>query len=298
LNKTVKTLKDLFQRRVTIMVVPHDTAPVRQVRISLALLLAAGVFVLGLAGTAAIGLINQADYTRTRIANGILKEKSLLLAGEITEVRRSMRLSQTLDNKVRAMLGLKAKPAAGENDPGSLARMVEDNTVSKENISRYINEIKLEGWLRSKNLQEMTQLMAATPIGSPVRGGWITSRFGYRTVIGQNVGTGGVLKGFHPGIDIAHQTGTPVRATAAGRVTVSGVNGGYGKLVCVSHGCGYTTYYGHNSKLKVKEGDWVKRGQVIALLGRTGNATGPHVHYEVRRYGVAINPLRYIRIGR
>ena len=90
-------------------------------------------------------------------------------------------------------------------------------------------------------------------------------------------------------------TGTIVRAAADGIVTFSGSNGGYGLLVRIDHGDGVETRYAHNSRLVVKAGQRVKRGQIIAYSGNTGNSTGPHLHFEIRLRGVAYDPLKYIR---
>lgn len=96
----------------------------------------------------------------------------------------------------------------------------------------------------------------------------------------------------HTGIDYGAPTGTPILATANGRVTFAGWKGGYGKLIIVKHPNGYQTYYGHCSRLLKKKGQLVQQGQVIARVGRTGVATGPHVHYEVRVGRKPINPNR------
>lgn len=94
----------------------------------------------------------------------------------------------------------------------------------------------------------------------------------------------------HTGIDYGSPTGTPILATANGRVTFAGWKSGYGRLVIVKHPNGYLTYYGHCSRLLVKTGQLVEQGQTIARVGQTGVATGPHVHYEVRVNGKPINP--------
>jgi murein DD-endopeptidase MepM/ murein hydrolase activator NlpD len=94
----------------------------------------------------------------------------------------------------------------------------------------------------------------------------------------------------HTGIDYGAPTGTPIFATANGRVIFSGRKGGYGKLIIVKHPNGYQTYYGHCSRLLKKKGQLVEQGQVIARVGSTGISTGPHVHYEVRVNGKPINP--------
>ena len=101
----------------------------------------------------------------------------------------------------------------------------------------------------------------------------------------------------HPGLDIANKTGTPLYAAEDGKVIISqgGYNGGYGNTILLDHGDGVRTRYGHASKLYVKVGDTVKRGEVIAAMGSTGRSTGPHIHFEVIINGTKYNPLNYIR---
>jgi len=99
----------------------------------------------------------------------------------------------------------------------------------------------------------------------------------------------------HEGIDLGVPDGTAVRAAAAGQVVVAGERlSGYGRLLVVDHGAGLSTVYAHNSELVVAEGDSVSRGQVIALSGHTGRVTAPHLHFEVRRDGEAVDPLPYL----
>ena len=98
----------------------------------------------------------------------------------------------------------------------------------------------------------------------------------------------------HEGIDIAVPSGTPVHAAAAGTVVYAGWLGGYGNIVVVDHGNGLSTAYGHNSSLSVAQGASVGAGSVIALSGNTGHSTGPHVHFEVRVNGAAVDPTRYL----
>ncbi|MCM0650699.1 peptidoglycan DD-metalloendopeptidase family protein [Clostridium swellfunianum] len=99
----------------------------------------------------------------------------------------------------------------------------------------------------------------------------------------------------HEGIDIAVSTGTNVKAYADGKVTYSGWQSGYGNVVIISHSNGLQTYYGHNSKLLVKDGQRVSVGDIIAKSGNTGRSTGPHVHFEVRKNGAPVNPFSYLR---
>ena len=120
----------------------------------------------------------------------------------------------------------------------------------------------------------------------PVKG-YVSSEYGYRTIFGEYK--------MHYGIDIAAPTGTKITAAASGKVTFSGEKGSYGNLVIIDHGNGYVTYYGHNSELKATVGSFVNAGDVIALCGATGNATGPHCHFEVRINGSCQNPRGYLK---
>ena len=127
----------------------------------------------------------------------------------------------------------------------------------------------------------MTSAPSASGFVWPVQG-ILTSSFGWR------------WGRMHEGIDIAVGSGTPVVASAAGTVIVAGWMGGYGNLVVVDHGNGIATAYGHNTSVAVGVGQSVAQGQVIAYSGNTGNSTGPHVHFEVRVNGGAVDPLGYL----
>ncbi len=102
-------------------------------------------------------------------------------------------------------------------------------------------------------------------------------------------------KQFHTGQDFAAPYGTRVRAAEAGRVVFAGWDGSYGRKIAISHGGGTETWYGHLSRINVKVGQRVKVGQLIGRVGATGNVTGPHLHFEVRRYGNPINPVKWLR---
>ena len=129
--------------------------------------------------------------------------------------------------------------------------------------------------------------LSSTPTIWPVRG-WVTSDFGYR----RSPFT--LASDFHPGIDIAASWGTPIVAPADGVVTFSGFKNGYGQMVAIDHGFGVMTRYGHTSQLLVHEGEKIKRGAKIALVGSTGHSTGPHLHYEIHVDNVAVDPMKYI----
>lgn len=142
----------------------------------------------------------------------------------------------------------------------------------------------LEDLLLASRLQKKVR-----PSGWPIDDGWISSNFGWRT----DPFTGRYA--FHPGIDFAAPSGSNVEAVAAGIVTEAGEHSGYGLLVEINHGNGYVTRYGHNSRILVKVGDKVNKGQRISLMGSTGRSTGPHVHFEVLYNGEVVNPEQYIQ---
>jgi murein DD-endopeptidase MepM/ murein hydrolase activator NlpD len=127
------------------------------------------------------------------------------------------------------------------------------------------------------------------PQGRPVNSGWISSYFGKRT----DPFTGKPAN--HTGIDFAGKLGAEIDAVADGVVTWSGDRYGYGIMVEINHGNGYSTRYAHNSENLVQVGDEVKKGQTVALMGRTGRATGPNLHFEVLRNGRRVNPVNFIR---
>jgi murein DD-endopeptidase MepM/ murein hydrolase activator NlpD len=126
------------------------------------------------------------------------------------------------------------------------------------------------------------------PVLRPVPGGWVSSGFGRRT----DPFTG--RPAAHLGIDFAGLRNSAIVASGAGIVTHSGPHRGYGNLVEIDHGGGYVSRYGHNASNLVAVGDRVKAGQVIALMGATGRATGNHLHFEILRDGRPVNPARLV----
>ena len=142
----------------------------------------------------------------------------------------------------------------------------------------------LESVLMNQNLKERVY-----PQGRPVKSGWLSSYFGKRT----DPFTGKPAN--HTGIDFAGKMGAEIVAVADGVVTWSGDRYGYGIMVEINHGNGYATRYAHNSENLVAVGDEVRKGQVVALMGETGRATGPNLHFEVLQNGRRVNPVKFIR---
>jgi murein DD-endopeptidase MepM/ murein hydrolase activator NlpD len=130
-----------------------------------------------------------------------------------------------------------------------------------------------------------------SPAGRPVKSGWMSSYFGRRT----DPFTGKPAN--HKGVDFAGKEGAEVVAVADGVVTWSSKRYGYGQLVEINHGNGYATRYAHNSENLVDVGQEVRKGQTVALMGDTGRATGPNLHFEVLHKGRAVNPVKFIQQG-
>jgi murein DD-endopeptidase MepM/ murein hydrolase activator NlpD len=160
------------------------------------------------------------------------------------------------------------------------------NAISARILSQEKSYKEIEGMLRNKE-----KLLASTPAIQPVANKdlkRVASGFGsridpvYKTIK------------FHAGLDFAAPQGTPIYATADGRVTTAGNTGnGFGNHVEINHGYGYETLYGHMFRIKVRSGQVVKRGEVIGWVGSTGKSTGPHLHYEVHKGGRSLDPIYF-----
>ena len=173
--------------------------------------------------------------------------------------------------------------------PGDLLR--EMRKLDSRLDSQIRTMITLREELMNQTYGMQVQLLntnATTPDIWPVKGE-ISSYFGYRSSPG-----GGIGSTYHEGIDIAGDYGLPIEATASGTITQAGWVGGYGNLVEIKHPGGIVTRYGHNSAILVTVGQHVDQGSVIAIMGSTGNSTGPHCHYEVRVNGTAVDPLYFL----
>ena len=142
------------------------------------------------------------------------------------------------------------------------------------------------------HIDRLTRTLGAVPIRKPLLGDIdMSSTFGVRS---DPFGRGPAM---HSGVDFRGDPGDPVRATAAGKIVSAGWNGGYGKMVEIDHGNGFTTRYGHLSEISAKVGQSVHAGQIVGRVGSTGRSTGPHLHYETRIEGDAVDPQKFLRAG-
>ncbi len=212
------------------------------------------------------------------------------LVADFEGVQQQMNDLVATEARVRQLANLETIPQGLPVAIGGLAKTDPTETVSA--IQRQINKLQVDIELRRHSqenvrnlLNDHVSLRRATPKGWPTKG-WLTSYFGMRKspFTGRRV--------MHEGLDIAANTGTPVVATADGIVVRANYCPDYGKIVVIDHGYGYRTIFGHNSKLLVKTGQKIERGDMIAQVGNTGQSTGSHLHYEMRLNGVPIDPRK------
>ncbi len=175
------------------------------------------------------------------------------------------------------------------SDSRTLGPVLNDYEVDVEQLSQLIesqtsNMVKLVD-----EVEEQLEFLDAEPNQWPATGR-LSSPFGKRVSPTNRFRTE-----FHQGIDIAGPSGSDISAAGSGIVTYSGYNGGYGRMVIVSHGYGYTSVYAHNSQTLVEVGDRVEKGDLIAKMGSTGRATGTHLHFEVRLHGEPVDPLTILK---
>jgi len=221
------------------------------------------------------------------------------LKNKTSEIEEKLRSITELQETVKSMVGLK------ESDENNSMSTTSRGGVSRtrmdlqpyEITTNLENQIDELSELLDKSTEDLSDLIGdveerleyldAKPNMMPTSGR-VTSGFGNRK---NPFGRG---TEFHPGLDIANNSGTKVKAAGSGVVTFAGYNGGYGRVVIINHGYGYQSVYAHNKTLKVKVGDRVEKGQLISLMGSTGRSTGPHLHFEIRYYGNPINPYKVL----
>jgi murein DD-endopeptidase MepM/ murein hydrolase activator NlpD len=291
------------------MLVPHDNERVRSFQVSakdVRTIVSAVLLVAFLLGTFTVAFfVKQSQHVR---AASLLRENELL-AAEVDQMRGDMqRLNASIqalarkDEQYRVMSGL---PAASEAAAASAERGVAEQALAHLNpevagkVSRASTDLesltRRARLLRSSMdqalgaLQRNRDRLASTPTIAPANG-HLSSLFSgsrYHPVLR--------ISRPHKGIDIAARTGEPILAAARGRVIFAGNRGnGYGNMVEIDHGFGYVTRYAHASRLMVRTGQEVKRGDLIAAVGATGLTSGPHLHYEVEVEGRQVDPLNFI----
>lgn len=307
-------------RYYTLLIIPERTSQVRKWLIPSWL-----VKTLGIAGVflVAVTIIMLLDYwyvmsqisenKELRVENRKLRQQVQVFESRIGSVEDTMERIKTFSMRLKVITNLEDRDklieSLNENLPEANAN-IDSQYAQTQNSARNPEDIRLAraqaSWdqrftelgqqasLLEQQLQDQYELLAdrkaflnALPTRKPAVG-YFTSGFGVR-----RSPYGGNEK-MHEGLDIANYPGTAIRATAEGTVVYAGAKAGYGQTVILDHGYGLETWYAHNRKIVVRQGQRVRRGETISQLGNSGRSTGPHLHYEVRINGTPVDPLSYI----
>ena len=316
-------IKELWRQRITLLAIPSAAgSPSWRACLSLRLIVLAAAGWAGLTLLVVCFGLRLAGYGLLKADNRSLRGRLESLSGEMARSRAEIESAREADKEIRALLRLsvpaaqKGAPAAppqlaaaslGSGGPGPADRRALLQTYLQGSVPagvdplrRGLDDLRRMSRERVASYQEIAahlawrrRLLRAMPGGWPAPGD-ITSRYGRRLSPMRGDDESGDRE-FHPGLDIAGAKGSPIQATADGTVVRARRSGGYGNLIMLRHDLGYATLYGHASRLLVKEGEQVKRGQAIAAMGSTGRSTGSHVHYEVWFNGRTVNPARFLK---
>ena len=304
----------MAKKSYTILIVPDRSAPTRKYRVQETLLVrlawASGVLVLLLVGMIAHYFMVVGQVGENRVLseeNAQLRTQLKLVHERVAHISTTLDRGERFDQKLRALTQLNDPERnlaigplhaddrqGGDEDPEETASghggIPEDTAF----LPSKLDSLQSEAASDEQSIQQLTRyfedqknLLSSTPSVWPSRG-WVTSDFGIRTDPYTSE------RSMHRGLDIANEVGTPVMAPSDGVVIFDGTEGGYGNVLVLDHGYGVRTRYGHLSKILVKLGDKVKRGQQVAAVGNTGRSTGPHLHYEVRINGIPEDPRKFI----
>ncbi|HNQ56832.1 MAG TPA: peptidoglycan DD-metalloendopeptidase family protein [Candidatus Desulfobacillus denitrificans] len=242
-------------------------------------------------------LLMSVREQETQKARDFMRENLNAMAVRLGQMQAQLMRLDTLGERLGQLSGIKAtelKPADKPGQGGPL--VVPSKPLTPEDIQRQLDQLSRQlesrgdylGLIESEMMDERVK-KNQLPTALPVEAQWNASSFGWR--IDPFTGE----QAMHEGIDFSAPPGTPIRAAAAGIVVAAERHPFYGNMVEIDHGNDLVTRYAHASKLLVKEGALVKRGQKVAEVGSTGRSTGPHLHFEVRFKGAAQNPNRFLQ---
>jgi murein DD-endopeptidase MepM/ murein hydrolase activator NlpD len=297
---------------LTVVLIPHHGGQMVSIRIPYwlaATVVGLGVFLLLGLGLATTGYINKivdiSMLKKMEIENRILRSKLSEFDVKARDLQASIDRFVEFDTKLRVMAGLEPiDPDIRKVGVGGYERSPFQNDITRQtaiqlqateqDMDKLLREAKLQRESFDEvvaSLQEQKNRWNHTPSIQPSPG-WIISPFGFRRdpLVGE-------LR-MHEGIDIAGPEGTIIVASADGVANFVGYRSNFGLCLEIDHGYGVTTRYAHCSMIKVEPGQSVSRGQVVALVGQTGRATGPHLHYEVVVNGKPVDPQDYILLPR
>ena len=298
----------MAKRRWTLVLVPHGSEPSRIVEVSYGVLRVAASAAVGLLVLVLLAGYATLSHTTDLSRTARLQQENDALARELGELNGQLAtLADTIssisqrDARIRVLANLEPidpqVQAAGIGGPSAnlglmgvtgMARRSAEVRVDLSALIRRANLLASSFREAADSLAYHTARLAATPSIMPTQG-WLSSAF-------SSMRAHPILHTARPheGIDVSAPMGSPIEAPAAGVVTDSRWEAGYGNKIVIDHGFGIVTKFAHASKLLVHTGQRVSRGQRIALVGNSGLATGPHLHYEVHVKGRPVNPLKYV----
>ncbi len=293
-----KSRKRMTRTTHTIIFVPHARARFRQFHVSSRLLISVGaVFLISILLGATFTVLWVQSFRKNRemtvlaAENRSLRGRTALLNGKLETIEKQLAEFEERTRRLAIVAGLTAIHDSGTGGVGGLSAVSLDPEASSE--AGVAESLRRGAVLSSrlafieKRISTQADQLSLTPTLAPVIG-VLTAGFGTRT---------DPFNGrpeFHTGLDISTPAGNRIVAPANGTVVKVCWETGYGRYVEIAHGYGLNTAYGHLAATRVIEGQRVKRGDVIGLVGTTGRSTGPHLHYEVHSGGKAVNPLDFI----
>jgi len=303
-----KKVKKEFKNRLTLLVIPHNSANPLKISLSVPFVL----FMLGFWTLVTLwaGYLSgrHLDYWKTKMDYNLMRIKVSFFAQEIKKSRGILEEVKENDDSIRNLLKMKSRKAIIEDDSAGMGGPTKEDIrslnltlagkladLTEQDIMRQSSDLQKHTLQRLQSTHEILSrveaersIYKATPNLWPTVGA-ISSRFGYR------IHPLYKYYDFHTGLDIANARGTKIYATADGTVKIADWQPGFGRVVVIDHGHGYSTYYGHLYRILVREGTKIQRGDLIGLMGDTGTATGTHLHYEVQLNGRPVNPARYLK---
>jgi len=320
-------------KRIVIKIIPHHAESIYKVEMShrhMAVMATCAIVFAASMITFQIGAVNAANAQvhKLLVADAQQRQQLLSFSKQTHDMMSRLKVLQRNEGEIRKLTGFvaaaksKAKPAVSKPSAKAVesARSAHEQPISfwthvrtwlsgggdgsvtfaAESAQLAMLNFQIDDALAQSRVLEAKaaavaeaqreavlarqRYLAAIPSIWPTDG-YVSSGFGYRSYPDTE---------FHPGLDIVNDYGASVYATAAGVVEEAGWDGGYGYKVVIDHGNGYETWYGHNSRLLVSVGETVRKGEMIAEIGSTGFATGPHCHYEIVLWGHPIDPTPYL----
>lgn len=303
-------IKKQQKKHLSIVLVPHSSEKVKVLKFTALYTKIASVFVIVLTVFICAGIFvfnSIEENKRLKVSIAQLYDSNIeqrnLLAEKINEIENLQSRDELINKQIKdiatkyreitenyisgRMEGSISSRSGDRNDRAFADDVKELNTLL--NNLNAINESQNSDLVDLSEIENKLKIyLDSVPTLWPTESTRITDNFGYRKHPITRKRT------FHEGIDIGAPYGQPIKAAASGKVTFAGSKSGYGYVVFLDHGGGISTVYGHASKLLVKQGQTVKKGDVIAKVGSTGVSTGPHLHFEVRLYNTPVDPIKYL----